>query len=156
MSCICLLHTTIDFWICSCAQNVFNAHWDQITVTVRDDAIVHRSSNDPIDPMLAKKGDLKLSGSPSSQGAGVGARTRVRRIPPDLRTDSLSTVPPTLSYNLSTNGRVKLLLVRHLVPAPDMRSQAEFMDKTYLVKADFTYDFRLTVALKLPMFEYGI
>ncbi|GFN98785.1 hypothetical protein PoB_002529100 [Plakobranchus ocellatus] len=43
-----------------------------------------------------QQGDLRLSGPPSGQGAGSGARTRDRRIPADLRADSLATVPPTL------------------------------------------------------------
>ncbi|GFN82853.1 hypothetical protein PoB_000935900 [Plakobranchus ocellatus] len=42
-----------------------------------------------------QQGDLRLSGSLSGQGAGGGARPRVRRVPTDLRTDSLATVPPT-------------------------------------------------------------
>ncbi|GFO19725.1 hypothetical protein PoB_004623000 [Plakobranchus ocellatus] len=37
--------------------------------------------------------DLKLSGAPSGQGAGCGARTRDGRISADLRADSLSTEP---------------------------------------------------------------
>ncbi|GFO47609.1 hypothetical protein PoB_007411400 [Plakobranchus ocellatus] len=36
-----------------------------------------------------------LSGPPSAQGAGVGARTRDIKIPADIRADSLATVPPT-------------------------------------------------------------
>ncbi|GFO06260.1 hypothetical protein PoB_003276500 [Plakobranchus ocellatus] len=40
-------------------------------------------------------GDLRLSGPPSGQGAGGGARTRDRRVPADLRADSPATVPPT-------------------------------------------------------------
>ncbi|GFN98697.1 hypothetical protein PoB_002520300 [Plakobranchus ocellatus] len=39
--------------------------------------------------------DLRLTGPPSGQGAGGGARTRDRRFPADLRADSLATVPPT-------------------------------------------------------------
>ncbi|GFN91916.1 hypothetical protein PoB_001842200 [Plakobranchus ocellatus] len=38
--------------------------------------------------------DLKLSGPPSGQGADSGYRIRIRRIHADLRTGSLSTVPP--------------------------------------------------------------
>ncbi|GFO27061.1 hypothetical protein PoB_005356600 [Plakobranchus ocellatus] len=34
-------------------------------------------------------------GPPSGQGAGVGARTRDRRVPADLTADLLATVPPT-------------------------------------------------------------
>ncbi|GFO07997.1 hypothetical protein PoB_003450200 [Plakobranchus ocellatus] len=42
-----------------------------------------------------QQGDLRLSGPPSGQGAGGGAQTRDRRVPADLRADSLATVPPT-------------------------------------------------------------
>ncbi|GFN87160.1 hemolysin-type calcium-binding region:rtx n-terminal domain protein [Plakobranchus ocellatus] len=42
-----------------------------------------------------QQGDLRLSGPPSGQGAGSGARTRDRRVPADLRADSQATVPPT-------------------------------------------------------------
>ncbi|GFN75592.1 hypothetical protein PoB_000209800 [Plakobranchus ocellatus] len=47
-----------------------------------------------------QQGDLRLSGPPSGQGAGGGARTRDRRVHADLRADSLATVPPT---TLQTN-----------------------------------------------------
>ncbi|GFN95502.1 hypothetical protein PoB_002200800 [Plakobranchus ocellatus] len=40
-------------------------------------------------------GDLRLSGPPSGQGAGSGARTRDRGVPADLRADSQATVLPT-------------------------------------------------------------
>ncbi|GFO19453.1 hypothetical protein PoB_004595800 [Plakobranchus ocellatus] len=42
-----------------------------------------------------QQSDLRLSGPPSGQGAGGGARTRDRMVPADLRADSLATVPPT-------------------------------------------------------------
>ncbi|GFO44485.1 E3 ubiquitin-protein ligase pdzrn3-like [Plakobranchus ocellatus] len=42
-----------------------------------------------------QQGDLRLSGRPSGRSAGGGARTHDRRIPADLRADSLATVPPT-------------------------------------------------------------
>ncbi|GFN89178.1 hypothetical protein PoB_001568400 [Plakobranchus ocellatus] len=42
-----------------------------------------------------QQGDLRLLGPLSGQGAGGGARTRVRRVPADLRADSLATVLPT-------------------------------------------------------------
>ncbi|GFO29196.1 hypothetical protein PoB_005570100 [Plakobranchus ocellatus] len=47
------------------------------------------------DSSLQQQGDLRLSGPPSGQGAGGGARTRDRKVPADLRADSLATVPPT-------------------------------------------------------------
>ncbi|GFO16158.1 hypothetical protein PoB_004266300 [Plakobranchus ocellatus] len=48
-------------------------------------------------PCLSTIGDLRLSGPPSGQGAaGGGARIRNRRVPADIRVDSLSTLlPPT-------------------------------------------------------------
>ncbi|GFO21657.1 hypothetical protein PoB_004816200 [Plakobranchus ocellatus] len=39
--------------------------------------------------------NLRLSGSPSDQDAGGGTQTRDRKVPADLRADSLATVPPT-------------------------------------------------------------
>ncbi|GFO20403.1 hypothetical protein PoB_004690800 [Plakobranchus ocellatus] len=42
-----------------------------------------------------QEGDLRVSGPPSGQGAGGGARTSDRRIPANLRADWLATVPPT-------------------------------------------------------------
>ncbi|GFO48048.1 hypothetical protein PoB_007455300 [Plakobranchus ocellatus] len=42
-----------------------------------------------------QQGDLRFQGPPSGQDAGSGARTRDRRVPADLRSDSLTTVPPT-------------------------------------------------------------
>ncbi|GFN86321.1 hypothetical protein PoB_001282700 [Plakobranchus ocellatus] len=42
-----------------------------------------------------QQGDIRLLGLPSGQGAGGRARTRDRRVPADLRADSLATVPPS-------------------------------------------------------------
>ncbi|GFO48967.1 hypothetical protein PoB_007547200 [Plakobranchus ocellatus] len=42
-----------------------------------------------------QQGDLRLSGPPSGQGDGGGARARDRKVPADFRADSLATVPPT-------------------------------------------------------------
>ncbi|GFN94607.1 hypothetical protein PoB_002111300 [Plakobranchus ocellatus] len=42
-----------------------------------------------------QQGDLRLSGPPSGQGTGSGARTRDRMVPADLRADSQATVLPT-------------------------------------------------------------
>ncbi|GFN89238.1 hypothetical protein PoB_001574400 [Plakobranchus ocellatus] len=47
-----------------------------------------------------QQGDLRLSGPPSGQGAGGEARTCDRRVPADLRADSLATMPPTPLNNL--------------------------------------------------------
>ncbi|GFO32591.1 hypothetical protein PoB_005909600 [Plakobranchus ocellatus] len=42
-----------------------------------------------------QQGDLRLLGPPSGQGVDGRARTRDRRVPADLRADSLTTEPPT-------------------------------------------------------------
>ncbi|GFN75940.1 hypothetical protein PoB_000244600 [Plakobranchus ocellatus] len=42
-----------------------------------------------------QQGDLGLLGPPAGQGAGGGTRARDKRVPADLRADSLATVPPT-------------------------------------------------------------
>ncbi|GFO15721.1 hypothetical protein PoB_004222600 [Plakobranchus ocellatus] len=41
------------------------------------------------------QGDLRLSGTPSGQGAGGRAQTGDKRVAADFRADSLSTMPPT-------------------------------------------------------------
>ncbi|GFN76399.1 hypothetical protein PoB_000290500 [Plakobranchus ocellatus] len=51
-----------------------------------------------------QQGDLRLSGPPSGQGAGSGARTRDRKVPADLRADSQATVLPTPQQNWHTPG----------------------------------------------------
>ncbi|GFO37765.1 hypothetical protein PoB_006427000 [Plakobranchus ocellatus] len=45
--------------------------------------------------MHSQQGGLRLSGSPLGQCASGGARTSDRKVPVDLRADSLATVPPT-------------------------------------------------------------
>ncbi|GFN75090.1 transporter [Plakobranchus ocellatus] len=54
--------------------------------------------------------DFRLSGPPSGQGTGGGARIRDRRVPADLRADSLATEPPKpprspLQHPTKTSGR---------------------------------------------------
>ncbi|GFO29738.1 hypothetical protein PoB_005624300 [Plakobranchus ocellatus] len=51
-----------------------------------------------------QQGDLRLSGSPSGQGAGGGNRTRDKRFPADLGADSLATMPPTLQDDPRENN----------------------------------------------------
>ncbi|GFO42453.1 hypothetical protein PoB_006895800 [Plakobranchus ocellatus] len=46
-----------------------------------------------------QQGDLRLSGLPSGQGTSGGARIHDRRVPADLRADSLTAVPPTPRMN---------------------------------------------------------
>ncbi|GFO35923.1 hypothetical protein PoB_006242800 [Plakobranchus ocellatus] len=55
----------------------------------------HVELSSPVPHASPQQGDLRLSGPPSGQDAGGGARTRDRRVPADLRADSLATVPPT-------------------------------------------------------------
>ncbi|GFN91646.1 hypothetical protein PoB_001815200 [Plakobranchus ocellatus] len=45
--------------------------------------------------LFPQQGDVRLSGHPSGQVTGSGARTRDRRVPADLRADSQATVLPT-------------------------------------------------------------
>ncbi|GFO18036.1 cornifin-a-like [Plakobranchus ocellatus] len=49
----------------------------------------------------SQQGDLRLSGIPSGQAAGGGARNRDRRVAADLRTDPLATVRPTPQFPLA-------------------------------------------------------
>ncbi|GFN98055.1 hypothetical protein PoB_002456100 [Plakobranchus ocellatus] len=62
-----------------------------------------------------QQGDLSFLGPPSDQGAGGGVRTRDRRVPSNIRADSLTTEPPRpqiikervfflLVYSLSNTG----------------------------------------------------
>ncbi|GFN74732.1 hypothetical protein PoB_000123800 [Plakobranchus ocellatus] len=53
-----------------------------------------KNNNYYCDEARPQQGDLRLSGPPSGQGIGGGARTRDRRVPADLRAESLATVPP--------------------------------------------------------------
>ncbi|GFO01652.1 hypothetical protein PoB_002815700 [Plakobranchus ocellatus] len=52
-----------------------------------------------------QQGNLRLSGLLSGQGVGGGARTRDRRVPADLRADSLATVPPKRRRRRRRRGR---------------------------------------------------
>ncbi|GFO37238.1 hypothetical protein PoB_006374300 [Plakobranchus ocellatus] len=53
-----------------------------------------------------QQGDLKLSGPPSGQGAGGGDRTRDRRVPADLRADSLATALLWTGYTKTKPNQV--------------------------------------------------
>ncbi|GFO30272.1 hypothetical protein PoB_005677700 [Plakobranchus ocellatus] len=57
-----------------------------------------------------QQGDLRLSGPPSGQGAGSGARTRDRRVPADLRADSQATVLPTPFFSMKTKNHTNNIL----------------------------------------------
>ncbi|GFO26985.1 hypothetical protein PoB_005349000 [Plakobranchus ocellatus] len=59
-----------------------------------------------------QQGDLRLSGPPSGQGAGSGARTRDRRVPADLRADSQATVLPTPPHRWKTCYQVGYVRVK--------------------------------------------
>ncbi|GFO06094.1 hypothetical protein PoB_003259900 [Plakobranchus ocellatus] len=65
-----------------------------------------------------QQGDVRLSGPPSGQGAGGGARTYDRRVPADLREDSLAPVPPTPQDLRSIIQDCKLLQYVTLVGFP--------------------------------------
>ncbi|GFO33945.1 hypothetical protein PoB_006045000 [Plakobranchus ocellatus] len=52
-------------------------------------------------------GDLRLSGSPSGHDAGRSARTRDRRVPAELRADSLASLPPTPRAKKKEKERLK-------------------------------------------------
>ncbi|GFO20235.1 hypothetical protein PoB_004674000 [Plakobranchus ocellatus] len=83
-----------------------------------------------------QQGYLRLSGPPSGQGAGGGARTRDRRVPTDLSADSLATVPPTppqarapvaelesaTEGSLQVSGRIRYRL-RHQRPPSQLNSK---------------------------------
>ncbi|GFN91981.1 hypothetical protein PoB_001848700 [Plakobranchus ocellatus] len=58
-------------------------------------AISLKLSQDGIAGASPHQGDLRLSGPPSGPGADEEARTLDRRVPADIRADSLATVPPT-------------------------------------------------------------
>ncbi|GFN95787.1 hypothetical protein PoB_002229300 [Plakobranchus ocellatus] len=55
-----------------------------------------------------QQGGLRLSGPPSGQGAGEGARTHDRRVPADLRADSLATVPLTPPYKTAQSTSINV------------------------------------------------
>ncbi|GFN85174.1 hypothetical protein PoB_001168000 [Plakobranchus ocellatus] len=63
--------------------------WKSVLVS---NTIITSSSDGEPSP---QKGDLRLLGPPSGQGAGSGAQIRGKRVPVDLRADSLTTVPQT-------------------------------------------------------------
>ncbi|GFN84342.1 cytochrome p450 [Plakobranchus ocellatus] len=69
---------------------------------------------------------LRLSGPPSGQGAGGGARTRDRRVHADLRADSLVTVPPT--YGIQTHKFWKKVGVHGPSPVPFFGNIPELFD----------------------------
>ncbi|GFN80729.1 NADP dehydrogenase [ubiquinone] 1 subunit c2 [Plakobranchus ocellatus] len=79
-----------------------------------------------------QQGDLRLSGPPSGQDAGGGARTRDRRVPADLRADSLATVPPTPPIKLMKTIFAKSPNASISIDAAPLRSQARVIkSKTY-------------------------
>ncbi|GFO24643.1 hypothetical protein PoB_005114800 [Plakobranchus ocellatus] len=69
-----------------------------------------------------QQGDLRLSGPPSGQGAGGGARTRDRKVPADFRADSLATVPPTRIRKAANK------LPIHYIPEALLKAQTSSKD----------------------------
>ncbi|GFO15133.1 amine oxidase [Plakobranchus ocellatus] len=64
-------------------------HFNSAEIAATDMVYYYFGSHGP------QQGGLRLSGPPSGQGAGSGARTRDRRVPADLRADSQATVLST-------------------------------------------------------------
>ncbi|GFO23498.1 hypothetical protein PoB_005000300 [Plakobranchus ocellatus] len=62
-----------------------------------------------------QNGDLRLSGLLPGQGVSGRARTRNRRVPADLRVDSLSTVPPTPPTVEGGKGLLSLMFPKMLL-----------------------------------------
>ncbi|GFO29141.1 hypothetical protein PoB_005564600 [Plakobranchus ocellatus] len=67
-----------------------------------------------------QQGDLRLSGPPSGQGAGGGARTRDRRVPADLRADSLAT-----GEDENRAVKMKTFIALTLSPPTDLPSSGQ-------------------------------
>ncbi|GFN79366.1 glycine receptor subunit alpha-3 [Plakobranchus ocellatus] len=114
----------------SCPMNLINYPFDKQTCHL----IIMSSS--------PQQGDLRLSGPPSGQGAGRGARTRDRRVPADLRADSQATVLPTPPANA--------------VGYSDADVQFEWMNKTEPNMEDLDLDMQAIILDKevaLPQFE---
>ncbi|GFN75985.1 retinol dehydrogenase 16 [Plakobranchus ocellatus] len=68
--------------------------------------------------IASPRGDLRLSGPPSGQGAGGGPRTCDRRVLADLRANSLATVPlsflwsaPCLAYSRRSGVKFYIILL---------------------------------------------
>ncbi|GFO00929.1 hypothetical protein PoB_002743400 [Plakobranchus ocellatus] len=76
-----------------------------------------------------QQGDLRLSGPPSGQGAHGRARIRDRRIPADLRADSLSTVPPMPLTMMKTVD--KQLISVNFVMNEDEKEEIIFTSKRH-------------------------
>ncbi|GFN99341.1 hypothetical protein PoB_002584700 [Plakobranchus ocellatus] len=56
--------------------------------------------------------DLRLLSPPSGQGTGGGAKTHNRKVPADLRADSLATVPPKLREGEGEETKTKNMTPR--------------------------------------------
>ncbi|GFN73844.1 hypothetical protein PoB_000035000 [Plakobranchus ocellatus] len=61
-----------------------------------------------------QQSDLRLSGPPSGQDAGGGARTRDRGVPANLRADSLATVPPTPPASHTVTKKFIVFIFRNI------------------------------------------
>ncbi|GFO33952.1 sodium-coupled monocarboxylate transporter 1 [Plakobranchus ocellatus] len=85
-------------------MNIFGppfTHDEKKLVNGNSQSVEMQEKNNGVNnPGFVKEGDLRLLGPPSGQGAGRGARTRDRRVPPDLRSDSLATASPPLHRDL--------------------------------------------------------
>ncbi|GFO19010.1 hypothetical protein PoB_004551500 [Plakobranchus ocellatus] len=70
-------------------------HYCQAYLTVGGGGSSGRTVDYQVKGPSPQQGNLRLSGPPSDQGIGGGARTRGRWVPADLRGDSLASLPPT-------------------------------------------------------------
>ncbi|GFO25759.1 craniofacial development protein 2-like [Plakobranchus ocellatus] len=91
-----------------------NLYWDQ-TTSVRFEG--EHSDFKPINRASPQQGDLRLSGPPSGQGAGSGARTCDRKVPADLRADSQATVLPMPP--ITSDGRCTSEISKRIAMAKD-------------------------------------
>ncbi|GFO35423.1 hypothetical protein PoB_006192800 [Plakobranchus ocellatus] len=86
--CICLLSHSEHFF-------KQQKRFEPIPSTYSTPPPTHVPSVPPDNTEMTKMTGHGLSGPPPGPGGSRGARTRNRRVPADIRTDSLSTVPPT-------------------------------------------------------------
>ncbi|GFO09545.1 hypothetical protein PoB_003605000 [Plakobranchus ocellatus] len=90
--------------------------------------------------VLMVGGDLRLSGPPLGQDDGDEARTRDRRVPANLRADSLATVPPTPPQKQMTDCPVSEQLVKRFdfLPLMGYNQGVGKNFTTYFVSVSFT------------------
>ncbi|GFO49329.1 hypothetical protein PoB_007583400 [Plakobranchus ocellatus] len=106
-----------------------------------------------------QRDDVRLSGPPSGQGAGGGARTCDRWIPADLTADSLATVPPTPRVSESKLAGPKLILIIDIKIDNSFDGASLFCfsyDASKIVQFDKDDDALREKSLKLKLVAFGI